>query len=86
MAMAAPFPNEESLRAEIDRDLEGKPLQLRYKHIAQQEDVYWTTIWRWVKAGRFPEPHRDDNDDPFWLRHEYRDHRVKKLLGLAVKP
>ena len=86
MAMTAPEHSEESLRAEIDRDLEGAPLQLRYKHIAAIEGCHWTTVWRKHKDGRFIEPHRDENKNPFWLRNEYRDHRLKQLLGLAVKP
>lgn len=42
------------------------PLRYGTFEVAELAGVNWRTVYRWLVAGKLPEPDRDDNDRRMW--------------------
>lgn len=59
---------------------------VRIKEVLQVTGVSRMTIWRWVKAGAFPEPHDiSPNGTKGWKRTELEDWVRRREEGLLRK-
>ena len=70
----------DAIQETVENEFADIPIKLRIKHVARIEAINPSTVWRWYKAGKLPQPCRDDRG-PWWPRDSYKADLLRRMLA-----